>query len=257
MTGHRSPRWAARFALVAPLLALLTLAACGSQGYAPPLGKSATVALASASGGQPLGSATFTPIYGAHIVTYYKGKPVPYASAQTPVELRDGSCTGKTLAALTQATAAPVTSDLVVTPVPNNGVDVSKVTSANLFVVVRQQANDPNAPAIACGNPLSERKQYFNLYPPETGSNGYSLGLVLMEPILATRVNVALSSPAADATTWAVRSGSCSSAPLAQGQIAAGAKAASGVIFSALDASHWRLTLSDASGAQTLCKVVG
>ncbi len=257
MTGHRSPRWAARLALLMPLLALLALAACGSQGYAPALGKSATVALAGASGGQSLGSATFTPIYGAHIVTYYKGKQVPYVGAQTPVELRDGSCTGKTLAALTQATAAPIASNLVVTPAPNAGVDVSTVSSANLFVVVRQQANDANAAVIACGDPLSERKQYFNLYPPSTGSNGYSLGLVLMEPILATRVNVALSSPAADATAWAVRSGSCAGVPLAQGQIAAGAKDASGVVFSALDASPWRLTLSNASGAQALCKQVG
>jgi hypothetical protein len=80
---------------------------------------------------------------------------------------------------------------------------------------------------------------------------------VLMEPLIATRVNVALASPATSATTWAVRSGSCSGAALAQGQIVAGAKGASGVIFAALDASHWRLTLADASGAQTLCKPVG
>ena len=257
MTGHRLPRWAARLTTVAPLLGLLALAACGSHGYAPSLGKSATVALVGASGGQSFGSATFTPTYGAHIVTYYKGKLVPYVGAQTPVELREGDCAGKALAALTQATAAPIASALVVAPAPNSGVDVSTTTSANLFVVVRQQANDANAPAIACGDPLSGQRQYFNLYPPSTGPNGYSLGLVLMEPILATRVNVALSSPASAATTWAVHAGSCSGATLAQGQIAAGAKDATGVIFSALDASHWRLTLSDSSGAQTLCKQVG
>jgi hypothetical protein len=68
---------------------------------------------------------------------------------------------------------------------------------------------------------------------------------------------VALASPTASATTWAVRAGSCSAAPLTQGQIAAGANAASGEIFSTLDAAHWRLTLADTGGAQTLCQPVG
>jgi hypothetical protein len=257
MTRHRSARWGARLVTLAPLLALLALAACGSQGYAPALGKSATVALAGASGGQSLGSATFTPFYAAHIATYYKGKQVPYVGAQTPVELRDGDCAGKALAALTQATAAPIASNLVVARDPKDGVDVSTATSANLSVVVRQQANDANAPLLACGNPLSGRKQFFNLYTPGGSSNGFSLGIVLMEPILATHVNVGLASPAAATETWEVRAGSCSGATLAQGQIAAGAKDASGVIFSALDASHWRLTLSNATGSQTLCKQVG
>jgi hypothetical protein len=54
-----------------------------------------------------------------------------------------------------------------------------------------------------------------------------------------------------------VRAGSCSGATLAQGQIAAGAKDASGIVFAALDASHWRLTLANASGAQTLCAPMG
>jgi hypothetical protein len=122
---------------------------------------------------------------------------------------------------------------------------------------VRQQANDASAPLLACGDPLSGQKQYFNLFTPAEGSNGYSLGMALMEPILATRVSVALASPTASATTWAVRAGSCSIAPLTQGQIAAGANTASGEIFSTLDAAHWRLTLSDGSGAQTLCQPVG
>jgi hypothetical protein len=258
MTGHRLRRWrVSRLATLAPLIALVALAACGSQGYAPALGKSATVALAGAGDGQSLGSATFTPFYAAHIATYYKGKLVPYEGAQTPVELRDGTCTGKPLAALTAATAAPIASDLAVAPDAKAGVDVATATSANLFVVVRQQANDANAPVLACGDPLSGRKQFFNLYLATEGSNGYSLGIALMEPITATRVGVALASPAATMTTWAVRAGSCSGATLAQGQIAAGAKDASGVIFAALDASHWRLTLANASGAQTLCAPMG
>jgi hypothetical protein len=260
MTSRRSPRWMARRArllALAPLVALLALAACGTHGNAPPLARGATVALVGAAGGQSLGSASFTSVYAAHIVTYYKGKLIPFKGAQMPVELRDGSCTGKTLAALTEATSAPIPGGLAVAPDAQSGVDVAVTTSANLFVVVRQQANDASAPLLACGDPLSGQKQYFNLFTPAEGSNGYSLGMALMEPILATRVNVTLASPTAGATTWAVRAGSCSTAPLTQGQIAAGAKDASGEIFSALDAAHWRLTLADTGGAQTLCQPVG
>lgn len=258
MTGYRwrRGRLGKRLATLAPLLALLALAACGSQGYAAPLGKSATVALAGTAGAQSLGSATFTPFYATHIATYYKGKLIPYNGAETPVELREGDCTGKRLAALTAATAAPIAGDLAVAPDAKGGADVAMEPSVNLFVVVRQQANDANAPILACGDPLSGRKQFFNLYLATEGPNGYSLGIALMEPLIATRVNVALASPATTGATWAVRAGSCAGVALAQGQIAAGAKDASGIIFAALDASHWRLTLADASGAQTLCKPV-
>lgn len=256
MIGHRSLRQrVTRLAALAPLLALVVLAACGSQGYAPGLGKTATVALAGPSGAAPLGSASFSPFYAAHIAAYYRGKLVPYEGAQTPVELRAGSCTGKTLAALTSATIAPISGSVAVAPDPKTGVDVATATSGNLYVVVLQKANDANAPQLACGHPLSERRQYFDLYTPGQGSNGYSLGIALMEPIVATRVQVTLASPASTVTTWAVRSGSCSGAPLAQGQIAAGAKSGSGVVFSSFDASHWGLTLS-ANGSQTICEQV-
>lgn len=246
----------ARFATLAPLLALLGLAACGSQGYAPGLGKTATFALAGTAGGASLGSATLTPFYAAHIASWYRGKAVPYVGAQTPIELRDGSCAGKPLAALTDVTAAPIANALAVAPDAKSGVDVAVATSENLYVVVRQRANDASAPQLACGHPLSGRRQYFDLYTPGQGSNGYSLGIALTEPIIATRVHVALASPATAATTWAVRAGSCSSAPLAEGAIAAGAKSADGVAFAALDPGHWRLTLATSAG-QTLCETVG
>ncbi|HEX8997445.1 MAG TPA: hypothetical protein VF812_15565 [Ktedonobacterales bacterium] len=257
MAGHPSPRrrLAQIIATQVPLLALLTLAACGTQGYAPKLGKPVTVALAGSASAQRLGSATFAPFYAAHVATYYKGKAVPFASAQTPVELRSGSCGGKPVAALTEATAAPVPDNPVVAPDAKSGVDVALATSGDLYVVVRQQANDANAPLLACGHPLSGRKQFFDLFTPDQGSNGYSLGIALMEPIIATRVNVAMASPAQTPTTWAVRAGSCSGAPLAQGDIAAGARTGSGVVFAALASSHWRLTLTT-SGGQTLCAQV-
>lgn len=257
MTGHRLLRGRlARFATLAPLVALLGLAACGSQGYAPSLGKAATVALVGTAGGVSLGSATFTPMYAAHIAAWYRGTAVPYTGAQTPVELRSGSCAGKPLAALTAATAAPIANALAVAQDAKSGVDVAAPTSENLYVVVRQRADDASAPQLACGHPLSGRRQYFDLYTPGQGSNGYSLGIALTEPIIATRVSVALASPALAATTWAVRAGSCSGAPLAQGQIAAGAKSAGGIAFAALDPGHWRLTLTTSAG-QTLCETVG
>jgi len=257
MTGHRLLRGRlARVVALTPLVALLGLAACGSQGYAPNLGRSATVALVGASGAASLGSATFTPTYATHIVPYYLGKAVPYTGAKTPVELRNGACTGKLLAALTEATAAPIVNGLAVIPDAKGGVDVAVAASENLYIVVRQQADDASAPQLACGHPLTGRRQYFDLYTPGEGSDGYMLGIALTEPILATRVGVTLTNPAATATTWAVRAGSCSSAPLAQGQLAAGAKSASGVVFASLDPGHWRLTL-DTSAGQTLCATVG
>lgn len=256
MAGSHSRRHVARLATLAPLIALLALAACGTQGYAPTLGKPVTIALAGGASASSLGSATLAPFYGAHIATYYKGKAVPFDGAQTPVELRAGSCTGKPVAALTAATDAPIANGPTVAPDAKSGVDVATATSGDLYVVVRQQANDANAPLLACGHPLSERKQFFDLYTPGEGSNGYSLGIALMEPIIATRVNVSLASPALTATTWTVRSGSCSGAPLAQGDIATGARTGSGVVFAALASGHWRLTIAT-GGAQTLCAQVG
>ena len=250
MRRHRS-----LLALLLPLSLALALAACGSQGYAPGLGKTATVALVSGNGSQSLGSASFTPFYASHVATYYEGKAVPYTGAQTPLELRSGDCTGKPLAALTEATSAPIPGALPVAVDPKNGVDVATAANGNLYVVVRAKANDANAPVLACGHPLSNRQQYFDLYTPGEGANGYSLGIALMQPILATHVNVALTNPGATTATWTVRADSCSGAILAQGQIASGARDASGVVFAALDAGHWRLTL--ATGGQTLCQTVG
>ncbi len=256
MTGHRWLRGRlARVASLAPLVALLGLAACGSHGNAPPLSNSATVALVGASGTGSLGSARFTPFYAAHIASYYKGVAVPYSGAQTPVELRQDSCVGKPLAALTEATAAPIANALPVALDPTSGVDVAVTTSGNLYVVVRATANDATAPELACGHPLSGLKQYFDLYTPGQGSNGYSLGIALMEPIVATRVAVTLASPAATATTWAVRADSCGGEPLAQGTIAAGATSASGVVFSALNPGHWRMSLAT-NGGQSACATV-
>ena len=173
------------------------------------------------------------------------------------MELRQESCTGKTLAALTQATAAPIANGLPVAVDAKSGVDVAVTLSENLYVVVRERANDATSPELACGHPLSGRRQYFDLYTPGQGSNGYSLGIALTEPIVASRVAVTLTSPAATAMTWAVRADSCAGQPLAQGSIAAGATSASGIVFAALNPGHWRLTLATSDGAQRACATVG
>lgn len=256
MTAHFTARGWRRLALAAPLLALLALAGCGSHGNAPTLGDSATVALVGAAGAKPLGSARFSPTYAAHIAAWYQGKAVPYEGAATPVELRQGSCAGKPLAALTAATAAPIADPLPLALDPKSGVDVAVATSGNLYVVVLQKANDASAPQLACGHPLSGLRQYFDLYTPGQGANGYSLGIALSEPIAATSVAVTLAAPAAAATTWAVRADSCDSKPLAQGSIAAGATQATGTVFAPLAPGHWRLTLAS-DGGQRVCATVG
>ena len=242
MTRHSLRRWA----LVAPLVAVLALAACGSQGYAPSLSKATTTTL---SGVQP-GSLTLTPIYATHVVTYYLGKLVPYASAQTPVELRAGSCFGRVLATLTEATAAPAPSGAPRTVSDGaKGADVAMVVDENVFVVVRAHANDANAAQLACGAPLSSRRQYFDLYTPGQGSNGAQLGLTLIEPLAATRAQTHLASPAATPLTWAVYAGGCVGAALAQGQIPQGATTGDGVIFQSAPTSGWSVSLSPVGAA--------
>lgn len=244
-------------ALAAPLLALLALAGCGSHGNAPALGNTATtVELVGAASAKSIGSARLSPTYAAHFATYYQGKQVSYEGATTPVELRQNSCNGKPLAALTAATAAPIAQPLPVALDPTSGVDVAVATSGNLYVVVLQRANDASAPQLACGHPLSGQRQYFDLYTPGQGANGYSLGIALAEPIVATDVAVTLTAPAAAATTWAVREGSCDGQALAQGSIAAGAKQATGIVFASLAPGHWRLTLATGDG-QSVCATVG
>ncbi len=243
-----------RVALVTPLLALLTLAACGSQGYAPSLGKAATTIL---SGSQP-GLLTLTPIYATHIVTYYLGKPVPYAGAQTPVELRKDSCAGQVIATLTEATAAPSpASAATVAPDSVKGVDVATVVDENVYVVIRARANDPNAAQLACGSPLSSRRQYFDLYIPGQGRNSPQIGLALIEPLVATRAQTRLTAPAITPLTWAVYAGGCTGAALAQGQIAPGATTGESVIFQTAPVTGWSVSLTPASAtAPASCQKV-
>lgn len=231
-------RWGA--APLAPILlplAALALAACGSQGYAPTLGKAVTTPL---TGAQPA-SLTLAPVYATHIVVYYLGKLVPYADAKTPVELRQGWCGGKTLAALTQATASPAsaTAAAVAPNAATKGVNAALTVDENVYVVILDHANDPKAQVLACGAPLSSRRQYFDLFTPTQGTNGPQLGIALIEPQAATHAVMRLTSPATTALTWAVYAHGCASPALAAGQIAQGATEGDGVIFETAPNSGW------------------
>jgi hypothetical protein len=250
MLRHPLRRWA----LAAPLVMALALAACGSQGYAPALGKATTTTL---SGAQP-GSLTLTPFYATHIVVYYLNKLIPYVGAQTPVELRQGSCAGPVIVALTEATTVPAPTGVAIAPDPTSGVDVALVGDQNMYVVVRARAGDPNAAQLACGAPLSSRRQYFSLFTPGQGSNGTQLGLTLFDPLIATRAQTRLNTSAPTSLTWAVYAADgCEGAALAQGQIARGATSGNGVIFQSAPTAGWSVSLTSASAtAPAVCQKV-
>jgi hypothetical protein len=126
-----------------------------------------------------------------------------------------------------------------------------------MFVVVRARPNDPNAAQLACGAPLSSRRQYFDLYKPGQGRNGAQLGLTLIEPLIATHAQTRLAAPATTPLTWAVYAANgCAGAALAQGQIAQGATSGDGVIFQSTPAG-WSVSLTPASAtAPATCQNV-
>ena len=239
------------------LLVVAVLAGCGTQGYAAALGKPAHASFTSAHNKPSLGAVTLTPFYALHAVTYYHGIVVRYTNTQTPVELRRGACNGPLVTSLTRATAQPLPASaqgITVQPdSTNHGVNVALEASTDLWVVVRAQANNPNAAILACGNPLTGRQQYFDLYPPSVGSNGTALGMALLSPLIATRVQVTLAQPTGGPVTWVVRAGGCAGAVLDTGQIAAGKTTASDVIFQSLDATQWRVSLTPA-GQPAVCE---
>ncbi|HUY78198.1 MAG TPA: hypothetical protein VMV29_15595 [Ktedonobacterales bacterium] len=226
------------------VVAVVALAGCGTQGYAAALGQSAHTTFT----GDYAGSASFTPTYATYFATYYEGHLVPYVGAKTPVELRNGDCAGPLIANLTQASDdQPATSPappLVRQDPTQPGVDVAVNASANLWITVRAKPNDPNADILACGQPLSGRKQTFDIYPPSVGSDGTALGFTLQTPIVATQLHLAFTHPTTSAVAWVVRSGSCGGDVVATGESPKGATQANGYIFQTLDSAHWRLILA-------------
>ena len=275
-------RWhARRRSLVAfwLLVGVLVLAGCGSRGYAPPLSGTGHATLTT-PGGQRLGAATLTPFYALHVVTYYpSSSAIPYADAKTPVQLRSDACNGPVLAALTQNAPGPdatsatsqagmptttatgaaeaATGPVVVRSDSAGGVDVSLSQTENSYVVVLDQPNDPAERELACGHPLSDRRQFFDLYPPVIGSNSTGKGFALMEPISATNVQIQLASAPAQPLAWEIHSSGCDGAVLGSGAVASGATTGSGVVFAALDTSHWWLTTAATASAPQTCAHIG
>jgi hypothetical protein len=239
------------------LAALLALSACGSQGYAPPLTNAVHVTLPGNGAAHPGGSATLTPTYGGHYAVYLQGKQVPYHNPATPVELRKGSCTGPVIGALTDNT--PAMPQLpIMQPASDNGADVAIAPAADVYVVVLAQAGNPNAPAFACGNPLSERRQYFELWPAGADET-VGIGTVLSESLVSTKVDISLDTPATTAApvAWAIRSGSCTGATVANGTLTGGTTSASGFIFQQLASDKWWLTLAPTGQQGSCVKVSG
>lgn len=236
-------------ALLGMLLLAAALAACGSHGQAAPLGDAGHVSLPAPSGATSAGSATFTPFYATHVAPYYQGQAVPLTNAPHPALLVSGSCGGPFVAALSDGVPTPAhraNPPLATAPDPNGGMDVAIAPSANLYVEVLDHPNDPNAAIVACGNPLSNLRQFFDLYSPNAGgSNGVGRGTALMEPVAATRLDISL--PAGwytDTATWALSTGSCSGARIASGQIQPGVSPVQGVVFRPLDTQHWWLSIT-------------
>lgn len=235
------------------------LAACGSHGQAAPLGAAGHASLPAPSGSTTAGSATFTPFYATHIAPYYQGHTVPLTNAPNPVLLVSGACGGPFVAALTDGVPTPAhqpNPPIATAPDPNGGVDVAIAPSANLYVEVLDHPNDPTAPVVACGHPLSNLRQYFDLYPPNIGSNGVGRGTALMEPVAATRLSISL--PTGWYTTtaaWAIHTASCSGAEIAGGQIQPGVSSVPGVVFRPLDTQHWWLSVAGGSGGPACAQV--
>lgn len=225
------------------ILAMLTLglavilAACGTKGYAPSLGATTHVTLADPQTKQTIGNATLTPAYAMHATVYYKGLAVPTSGAQTPAQLRKGSCFGPAAAPLTDGSPKADTAPAATQPAPSGGIYVALQPSADWYITILQRPNDATAPVVACGHPLSERRQYFDLYPPAVGNGGIALGAALVEPIVATQIHIALQSGASPIAQWALHTGSCSGPVLD-----ANTSGADGIIFSTVNSNAWMTT---------------
>ncbi len=246
---------------VVPLLALAlagALAGCGTHGSAGSLPPVAHATLSAQGSHQQAGTATLTPFYGGRIVAYLAGHQIPYANAANPVQLRSGSCGGPVLAALTADAPGPsgnaAQSAPVTRPDPAGGTDIALDPDQSWYVVVLDHAGDPQAAAIACGNPLSGERQYFDLYPPDVGSNGTARGMALLQPQIDTRVAVTLSQPAGQNESWTLHQQSCGGPVVANGTVTSGATTGQGVAFAApAHSSWWISTGTSGSTSGALC----
>jgi hypothetical protein len=234
-------------------VALFAIAACGSQGRPDALGQPASATLTPPSSTQTVGVAHLTPVYGSHIAPNFQGQAITYANAQNPVQLRTAACNGEVLAALTEGAPGPVNGQAPPEVKPNaaGGVTVALAPSADLWVSVLDHLGD-DAHILACGHPLSDHKQYFDLYDARKGVNGIALGSALIEAVPLTRLDLDMTPPESGSVAWTVRSGGCTGSEIASGSLANGAK--SDTIFDALNTSAWWVSVT-ANGVTACGKV--
>lgn len=241
----------------------LALAACGTQGNAPALGKPATATLTSMTTTARAASYTarITPITALHVVVSYHGHQLPVSGAQMPAQLRRDSCFGAYVAPLTDgnparpAEAPGVRDETVASaPDPTGGMDVDVTPDASLFVDVMARPNDATAPVLACGQPLSGKRQFFDLYSPT--NNSVAIGNALFDPIAAAQVTISPSagpSAAQSPVSWTIATASCDGPPVGGDTIARGARPPyGGPVYAALAPGHWWVTLAFGDGT-TLC----
>jgi hypothetical protein len=247
--------------LFALLVAGALLTACGTHGSAPPLPPTAHATLTAQGSSTRAGTATLTPAYGGRVVAYLGGKQIPYQNAQTPVQLRQGSCTGPVLAALTENAPGPTGSQAQSAPALHpdaaGGVDIALNPDENWYIVVLDHAGDARAQPIACGHPLSGKQQYFDLYPPDQGENGDAKGIALLQPQVYTQVAVSLDQPAGQNETWAIREQSCGGTTVTAGTLANGARTASGTAFAPPDSGWWISVAPDGNNGGVCGQVRG
>lgn len=237
-----------RFVGVFGVLALcaFVVVGCGNQSKAAPLGQGRTISLGN------LGTATITPFYAVHIVTYYpSSKAVPFKNATNPVQLRQGSCLGKVVAALTDG--APIPSGAPTATEASAGVYLPMAQDKSMYVDVLEK-NDPNAKVLACGHPLDGGRQYFDLFLPSQGANGYGRGMVLMEPVVASRVTFSLPKAASQDMAWAIMDGKCGTQgkQLTVVQMKSGEKSSEATIYTKPSTS-WALLVQPGAKMQPVC----
>src|SRR5690348_5529502 len=261
--------------VLAALAALaVALAACGTKGAAPTLGPVQTVTLDSAGPAATAGSITLTPVHAARFQVFYLGKQVPLTGARTPAQLRSGGCDGPLIAPLTDGNPSPAASPasatpgVTATPAPpataqpaasGDAMQVAVEPSAGLTVVVLARRGDAKAPVVACGQPLSGKRQFFDLYPPDVGSNGTARGIALLDPITATRVDVSVRSTnqTTQPTGWEVTTGSCTGTKLGGGPLSGRSATAQGILFATVDTHTWWVAVTQTDGERICSKVGG
>lgn len=241
-------------------LTLAALAGCGTRGYAPPLSKPATATFSGSAG-----TVTLTAVYGMHILNFLHGAQVPASDEKIPIVLRRDACDGPTVAVLTKA----ATGDVAATPAADSaipaatratddgGIDVALQQGTQWHVVVLGAPHDPKAEIVACGEPISDRAQYFDLWPSTLATTQVAIGATRMQPIEITKLGFALAGNADVGAAWSLRKDGCDGATVAEGRVPTGGESDNGgYAFAAPDVEHWWLRVQPSGAGALLCAQV-